>query len=116
MKHLLRGATSIVVVLFMFVALTVMLSLAGLASVALKTADHETKNMQAFQIAQAIVEHRASVTYNSAKLNKGLIVGGYYDYDELAGSLTPGAKGRAEVIPLTDTTRAWVTSYVEFEG
>lgn len=115
-RNLARGATSIVVLMFMFVALTVMLSLAGLASTSLKRADNETKSMQAFQIAQAIVEHRANVTYQSARKNKGKITGGFYDYDDLADEMTDGAEGRAEVIPLTDTTRAWVTSFATYGG
>jgi hypothetical protein len=111
-----RGASSVIVLLVMFVALTVMLSLAGLASMSLKRSDNETKSMQAFQVAQAIVEHRANLTYQLAKKNKGYITGGYYDYDDFADEVTEGAIGRAEVVPLTDTTRAWVTSFATYGG
>lgn len=112
----LTGATSIVVLLFMFVAITVMLSLSGLASMALKRSDNETKNMQAFQAAQSILEHQANLSYQEARLRGGIIRGGYYTHDALADSITPGATGRAEVIPLSDTTRAWVTSYATYGG
>lgn len=115
-KRTVTGATSVVVVLFMFVAMTVMVSLAGLASMALKRSDNETKSMQAFQVAQSILEHQANMSYQEARLRGGILRGGYFVHDDLATAITPGATGRAEVIPLTDTTRAWVTSYATYGG
>ena len=110
------GFSSVMVLLFMFVALTVMLGLSGMAMQSLKRSDNEAKYMSSFQVAQSVLEHQTNLSYLASKTNDGDLVAGTYNHDALAASLTPGATGYATVAPTADATRGWVTAYGTFGG
>lgn len=111
-----NGMTSVMVVLFMVVAMTVMLGLASAATTALKRTTNETSTMQTFQVANSLLEYQANLSYEQSKKNYGVITGGDFELNSLAGTLTQGATGYARVTPFGDGTWAWVTGYSHYKG
>ena len=110
------GVTSVLVLLLMFVALTAMLALAGLSMTAVKRANNEAGNMQTFQVAQSLLEYQTNLSYQASKSKGGNITGGTFYLNDLASTLTANATGYVTVVPTSDNTRAWVTSYATYGG
>lgn len=110
------GVSSVMVLLLMFVALTVMLALSGAAMTAMKRSDNEAKHAQAFQVAQALLEFQTNESYQASKPNGGTITGGTFTLNDLANSISTTATGFVTVAPTADVTRAWVTSTASYMG
>ncbi|MCH7944542.1 MAG: hypothetical protein IIC73_00795, partial [Armatimonadetes bacterium] len=106
-----RGVTSIMVLLMMFVALTFMLSLAGMAIGSVKRSSNEKSSMLSLNIAQTTLEYEVARSYERAKENGGDFEYMVMDHTALAQSLTPGARAVTFVEPQDNGAYAWVTSY-----
>ncbi|MCH8978491.1 MAG: hypothetical protein IH945_04520 [Armatimonadetes bacterium] len=106
-----RGVTSVMVLLMMFVALTVMLSLAGMSMGSIKRSSNEKNSMLALNVAQTTLEYEVANAYERAKLNNGDFEYVFTDHTVLAQSLTPGALAVTFVEPQGNGSFAWVTSY-----
>ena len=110
------GVTSIMVLLIMFVAMTVMLSLASSSMATLKRSKNERRTMLAARVAESTLEYQIGLSYEQAKLNKGLFEYTFASHSSFADSLTPGSKARVEIQPFDGGTRAWATGYAIYES
>ncbi len=106
-----RGVTSVMVLLMMFVALTVMLSLAGLAMGSMKRSGNEKSSMLSLQVAQTVLEYEVAAAYERAKLNNGDFEFMFTDHSLFADSITSGALAVSFVEPQGNGSYAWITSY-----
>ncbi|MCH7903728.1 MAG: hypothetical protein IH944_04080 [Armatimonadetes bacterium] len=111
-----RGVTSIVVLLMMFVAITLMLSLAGMAMGSLKRSTNEKGSMLSLQVAQTIMEYMVAQSYEEVKDENGNFYPEAFDMTDLANDLTPGATAILTVQPMSVPTRAWFTSTATYRG
>ena len=111
-----RGVTSVMVLLLMFVATVLMLSLAGLSMGSLKRSTNERDSGLNFNVAQAMLEFQLGQSYELAKNNNGEFIAMEVDLSYLADSITPGATAYVDVQPTEDPKRAWFTSYATYKG
>ena len=111
-----RGVTSIVVLLMMFVAMTLMLSLAGMAMGSLKRSTNQKGSMLSLQVAESILEYMVAQSYEEVKGADGNFFPGSFDMTDLADSITPGATAVLTVQPMNVATRAWFTSTATYRG
>ena len=111
-----RGVTSVMVLLLMFVALTVMLSLASLSMGTLKRSSNERDMSLAFNVAQATLEFQVAVSYELAKKTNGNFSSMDVNLTDVADSMTPGAQAYVEIQVTADPKTAWFTSYGMYAG
>ncbi|MBV6457145.1 MAG: hypothetical protein HONBIEJF_00252 [Fimbriimonadaceae bacterium] len=109
--------TSLIVLLFMFVMLLFLLGAASYAAHSMRRSSRDRTEVQAFQVAQSVLEYQAALSYAQAKADYGIFKAASEDHSQVAGSISPGATGTAVVLPVTsDPTRAWVTSTATYAG
>ncbi|MCH8979832.1 MAG: pilus assembly PilX N-terminal domain-containing protein, partial [Armatimonadetes bacterium] len=111
-----RGVTSVMVLLMMFVALTVMLSLASSSMGSLKRASNERDTGLAYNVAQAALEYQLAQSMEAMKNSDDDFIAQDYSQSDLAHSLTPGATATVDIQPTGVPYRAWFTSYATYKG
>jgi hypothetical protein len=111
-----RGGVAVFAILSMTLLLTIGLGVAGLTMQSMRRANRDTDSAVAFQAAQGGLDYAVAKVFADLEENVGEFEDQELDLADVVSALAPGSTAMAEIEPLADPTKAWVTATATFRG